>query len=174
MTQQVDDFADQETDNDFEALDSLISNPKPQPDAADPEEGFDELDELLAGALEERKVAEQVKVARAKAKGGFQLDAADLERIRRWELEREWTAVANTAIFRRYQCACGFHATVFEGMMLEQKHRTDSHAHRWTNIEAPQAGLPNTTAIRVQETEFCQRCAAPKGFELAGATIWKV
>src|SRR5487761_2530414 len=53
-----------ETDDfeDFEDIESLI-NPKPAPDAND----FDDLEALLDEALADKKQAEQVKAARAKA-----------------------------------------------------------------------------------------------------------
>lgn len=173
MTQQVDDFVDQETDDDFAELDQLL-NPKPQPDADDAEEGIDELEDLLAGAMEERKIAQQVKDARAKAKSGFQLGKDDLERIRRWELEREWLPVANTVFFRRSECACGFHSTVFEALMLEQRHRHSQFANRWTKAETSQAELPNKSVIRREYVPMCQRCCTGKGFQLAGAQQWEV
>lgn len=160
-------------DTDFSELDSLI-NPKPAPDAGEPDEGFDELEELLAGAMEERNDVQKVKDLRAKAKGGYGLSPEDQERVRKWELAREWVAVSNTAIFKRYVCACGYHSTVFEGLMLEQRHRTDSHANRWTAQDASVASLPNNTAIRVKHIPMCQRCVNGKGFSLATDVIWQV
>jgi hypothetical protein len=171
--QTVDDLNDITGDEDFAELETLL-NPKPVPDVGDPEEGFDELEELLEGAMAERADIEKVKAARAKAKGGYGLSPEDQERIRKWELAREWTAVSNTAIFKRYVCACGYHSTVFEGLMLEQKHRTDSHANRWTAQDASVANLPNNTAIRVKHIPMCQRCANGKGFSLATDVIWQV
>jgi hypothetical protein len=162
-----------DSDEDFQELESLI-NPKPVPDADDPEEGSDELEELLAGAMEERKLDEYAKAARTKAKGGYGLSADDLERIRQWELRREWIAVSNTAIFKRYICACGYHSTIFEGLMLEQRHRSDSHANRWTAQDASVANLPNNTAVRVKKIPMCQRCASSKGFPISSEVIWEV
>ena len=162
-----------EGDEDFAELEALV-NPKPAPDADDEEEGFDELEELLEGAMAERNDAQKVKDARAKAKGGYGLSPEDLERIRKWELAKEWLPVSNTAIFKRYVCACGYHSTVFEGLMLEQKHRHDTHANRWTSQETSVANLPNNTAIRVKHIPMCQRCANGKGFSLATDVIWQV
>lgn len=162
-------------DTDFSELDSII-NPRPAPDADKPdeEEGFDELEELLQGAMAERNDVEKIKAARAKAKGGFGLSPEDLERIKKWELAKEWIAVSNTAIFKRYVCACGYHSTVFEGLMLEQRHRHDKHANRWTAQENSVAALPNNTAIRVKQIPMCQRCAEGKGFSLKTDVIWQV
>ena len=171
--QQVDTFNDTTGDEDFAELETLL-NPKPMPDAADPEEGFDELEELLEGAMAERQDAQKVKDARAKAKGGYGLSPEDEERIRKWELAKEWLPVSNTAIFKRYVCACGYHSTVFEGLMLEQRHRHDKHANRWTTQEASQANLPNNTAIRVKQIPMCQRCANGKGYSLVTDVIWSV
>lgn len=176
--QAVDTFNDATGDEDFQELESLI-NPKPQPDAlvgdvTDIDETFDELEELLEGALAERADIEKVKAARAKAKGGYGLSPEDLERVRQWELRKEWLPVSNTAIFKRYVCACGFHSTVFEGLMLEQKHRHDTHANRWTAQETSVASLPNNTAVRVKKIPMCQRCAASKGFPISSEVIWEV
>ena len=162
-----------ESDEDFAELDEML-NPRPKPDADDPEEGFDELEELLDGAMKERADEQRVKDARAKAKGGYGLSPDDLERVRQWELRREWIAVSNTAIFKRYICACGYHSTVFEGLMLEQRHRHDKHANRWTAQDASVANLPNNTAVRVKKIPMCQRCASGKGFPITSDVIWEV
>ena len=166
-----------DTDEDFAELDELL-NPKPLPDADQPndeaEEEIDELEALLGEAMADKKVADHVKVARAKAKSGYGLSADDLERIRKWELAKEWLPVANTALFKRYVCACGYHSTVFEGLMLEQRHRHSGHANRWTTQEAALASLPNKTAIRTAQIPMCQRCAAGKGYSLVTELEWKV
>lgn len=159
-------------DEDFSDLEALI-NPKPVPDADEADEGFDELEELLGEAMDAQREIARVKELRKRAKGGFGLSPEDEARIRAWELAREWTAVANCAIFKRYECACGYHSTVFEGLMLEQKHRHDTHANRWTTQECPQDGLPNHTAIRTKQIPMCQRCAADNGFSLVTDLHWK-
>jgi hypothetical protein len=159
-------------DEDFSDLEALI-NPKPLPDADEPDEGFDELEELLGEAMDAQREITRVKELRKKQKGGFGLSAEDEARIRAWELAREWTAVANCAIFKRYECACGYHSTVFEGLMLEQKHRHDKHANRWTAQETSVAALPNNTAIRTKPIPMCQRCANSKGFSLVTDLQWR-
>ena len=144
------------------------------PETAGSDEGdFSDLDALLGEAMAERNDAQKVVDARKKAKGGFGLSAEDAERVRQWELRKEWLPVSNTAIFKRYVCACGFHSTVFEGLFLEQRHRHSSHANRWTAAEASRANLPNDTAIRVKSIPMCQRCAESKGFSLKTDIIWE-
>ncbi len=165
----ADDIAD--CDDDFAELDALI-NPKPVPDADDPEEGFDELEELLGEAMKERKLGESVKSARAKARSGYQLAPDDLERIRKWELAREWQAATNVALFHRYACACGNHQTVFEGLLLEQRSRTNATSIRWTAQATPTAGLPKKTAIRKSTVPMCQRCTAQAGYSLNTDLEW--
>ena len=145
MTQELDYIEASESNEDFTELEALI-NPKPTPDAQDDDEGFDELEALLE----------------------------DQGRIRAWELAKEWLPVANTALFKRYACVCGFHTTVFEGLMLEQRHRHSSHANRWTVQEAALASLPNKTAIRTAQIPMCQRCAASKGYSLVTDLEWQV
>jgi len=164
-----------DTPDDFDELEALL-NPKPTPDSDEPDAGeeIDELEALLGEAMADKKLSETVKAARAKAKGGFGLSADDLERIRRWELAKEWLPVANVALFRRYTCHCGFHATLFEGLMLEQKHRHDKHANRWTTQETAQAALPNKTAIRKSNVPLCQRCAASQGYSLVTDIEWEI
>lgn len=161
-----------DTPDEFDELEALI-NPKPTPDAQD-DEGFDELEALLGEAMADRKTTEAVKQLRAKAKGGFGLSTEDQTRIRNWELAKEWLPVANTALFKRYACVCGFHTTVFEGLMLEQRHRHSSHANRWTAQEVALASLPNKTAIRTAQIPMCQRCAASKGYSLVTDLEWQV
>lgn len=151
-----------------EELEALLT-----PAAAD-DDGFADLDALLGEAMAERKEAQGVADARKKAKSGFGLSADDLERIKQWELRKEWLPVSNTAIFKRYVCSCGFHSTVFEGLMLEQRHRHSTHANRWTAQETSVANLPNNTAVRVKRIPMCQRCAASKGFPISSEVIWSV
>jgi hypothetical protein len=164
-----------DSDEDFNELEALL-NPKPTPDSDEPDEvdELDELEALLGEAMADKKLAENVKASRAKAKGGFGLSAEDLERIRKWELAREWQPVANVALFHRYTCQCGFHATLFEGLMLEQHHRADSHANRWTSQETEQPALPSKTAIRKSTVPLCQRCAAGHGYSLVTDMVWEI
>jgi len=168
-----DDFEDLELGE----VEAMPANPKPQVasegDDDEASDDFSELDDLLADAMQERRETLSVAETRKRAKAGFGLSAEDQDRVRRWELAREWLPVANTAVFRRYVCACGFHSTVFEGLFLEQRHRHSSHANRWTAAEASQANLPNDTAIRVKSIPMCQRCAESKGFSLKTDIIWE-
>lgn len=169
-----DDFEDLELGE----VEAMPANPKPQvasegDDDDEASDDFSELDDLLADAMQERRETLSVAETRKRAKAGFGLSAEDQDRVRRWELAREWLPVANTAVFRRYVCACGFHSTVFEGLFLEQRHRHSSHANRWTATEASQANLPNDTAIRVKPIPMCQRCAESKGFSLKTDIIWE-
>lgn len=161
-------------DEDFADLEALI-NPRPKPDAGEPDpvDELDELEALLGEALADKKTAEAVKAARAKAKSGYGLSADDLERIRKWELAREWQPTANVAFFKRYECACGRHQTVFEALMLEQRHRTQRLTHRWTKIETEVLELPKRAAIRKTWTPLCQVCTSTYGYPLAGSTEWQ-
>lgn len=173
---------DFQSDDDLE-LDTLTAKPSEAEEieaemdamlaAAGQEDGVDELEALLGEAMADAKTAQGVKEARAKAKAGYGLSAEDQERVRKWELAKEWLPVANCAIFKRYVCSCGFHSTVFEGLMLEQRHRHSKFANRWTKQDAAQAALPNSTAIRTKTIPMCQRCADSKGFSLVTDLHWK-
>lgn len=138
------------------------------------DDGFDELEELLGEAMIEKAAHDKIKAAKARVRGGFGISEADAERIRQWDLKREWTSVANVCLFRRYECSCGAHYTVFEGMMLEQNHRTDKTGHRWMKQEGSVANLPNSSAIRKTPTPMCQRCANSKGFSLRTDLEWEI
>lgn len=174
MTNQIDTIDDiADGDEDYAELEQLINPGKPVPDADDPEEGFDELEELLGEAMKEKQLGETVKQARARAKSGYQLGADDLARIRAWELAREWLPVANVALFHRYACACGNHQTVFEGRMLEQRHRIQRTSNRWTAQATEQPGLPKKTAIRKSTVPMCQRCTADAGYSLVTDLEWQ-
>lgn len=154
-------------DEDFAALTAELE--------AQPARRADDIDELeadLAQAKANRDEATAVKQARERSKSRYGNTPEDLERIKRWELSREWEAVANVGLFRRYECNCKAHFTVFEGMMLEQKHRSMRTSNRWTRVEAAQANLPNKTAIRKTAVASCQRCTAAKGWDLATDLIW--
>lgn len=135
---------------------------------------FSDLEALLTEAKLEKKTGEAVKEARAKAKAGYGLSVEDLERIKRWELEREWQPVSNVALFRRYECLCGYHSTVFEGLMLEQSHRTMRDSNRWTAATTETTGLPSTSAIRKTSVLMCQRCATQHGYSLATSLVWEI
>lgn len=168
----TDQLPDNDNDNDFEELEAIL-NPKPVRDAGEPDD-FDELEALLGEAMADKKLAVSVKAARAKAKSGFGLSAEDLARVKKWELAKEWLPVTNVALFRRYTCQCGFHVTIFEGLMLEQRHRADRHAKRWTSQDSEQPGLPCRTAIRKSEVPLCQRCAAANGYPLSTELEWNI
>ena len=172
MTLQVDTLDDITGDADFAELEALINPDKPKPDADDPDEGFDELEELLGEALKEKALGEYVAKARAKARSGYKLADEDLARIRAWELAREWLPVANVALFHRYACACGNHQTIFEGRLLEQRHRTQAGSNRWTSQASEQPGLPRKTAIRKSLVPMCQRCSAQVGYSLVTDLEW--
>lgn len=160
-------------DEDFAELETIL-NPRPVPDSDEVEDGFDELEALLGAAMKEKKLVEAVKATRAKAKSGYGLSAEDLERIRRWELAKEWTPVANVALFHRYVCNCGFHTTIFEGLMLEQRHKADQHANRWTSQDNETENLPSKTAIRKTGIIMCQRCAGANGYSLVTDLEWNL
>lgn len=159
-----------EADDEFDELTADLEASQGQaPATAD----FDDLEADLAQALSNKREADAVKQARERAKSRYGNTPDDLERIRRWELAREWQAVANVALFRRYTCSCAAHFTVFEGLMLEQSHRTQRTSNRWTRADAAQGDLPNKTALRHSEVAACQACASPKGWDLSSTDlIW--
>lgn len=147
-------------------------------DTQQPSDGITEdLDDLLAEAMQQRRVGDAVKAARARAKAGYGNTPEDLERIRRWEAANEWRSVADVALFHRFKCACGKHSTVFEGMMVEQIGRRNPELHRWTAVaEGTQQSddLPKRTAIRISKVPMCPVCLPEKGFSLADGLEWSI
>lgn len=152
---------------DFAELDALLAPPPPATQAKLDE--LDELDSLLEEAKADAKLAQQVKEARAKAKSGYGNTPDDLERIRKWELAREWLPVANTALFNRYECQCGHHTTVFQQLMLEQAHRQQRATVRWTAATSYSPGLPRRAKVTAYLVPMCQRCCRDHGFQLTSA-----
>lgn len=155
-----------------EDLEAPTSNPKPQREA----DGITEdLDDLLAEAMQQRATGEAVKAARARAKSGYGNTPEDLERIRRWELANEWRAVASVALFHRFTCACRKHSTVFEGMMTEEVGRHNPKNKRWVAVTEPApAHLPKRTAIRITPVAMCPVCLPAHGFNLADGLEWSI
>ena len=155
---------------DFSELDDLLKPPAPAAQTKlDELDELDELDGLLAEAKAESKLAQQVKEARARAKSGYGNTPEDQERIRKWELAREWLPVANTALFERYECQCGHHQTVFKQLMLEQVHRFSKTVTRWTAATTYTPGLPRRTKVSAYLVPMCQRCCRDQGFQLTSA-----
>lgn len=160
------------SDDEIEAeMEGLIEEAakEDEPDLANE---LSDLDDLLNEAMAERKDAQSVAEARKKAKGGYALSSDDLARIKAWELAREWLPVANVALFHRYECACGKHNTVYEGLLLEQKHRHNSTANRWTSQEEPASRLPKKTAVRTTSVPFCPVCSEAKGWKISNELEW--
>jgi hypothetical protein len=154
----------EQADDDEEAAPAPTSDP----------DDLTDLDALLGEAMAERSTAQSVADARKKAKGGYALSPDDLARIRAWELAREWLPVANVALFHRYECKCGKHSTVYEGLMLEQRHRHNKTANRWTTQENADSKLPNQTAIRKSQVPMCPACANTKGWDMRAKLEWHI
>jgi hypothetical protein len=137
--------------------------------------GFGELDDLLAEALTEQRTAREAKEARERTKRGGQSSTereADAERIRRWEAQHEWRAVANVAQFHRYSCQCGKHSTVFEQLMERQQHRHLRDSQRYQLTKTTKADLPNEVVIRKTSVPVCPSCALLAGWDLNKSTVW--
>ena len=161
-------------DEEMEALIAEADEEEAAPAPTSDPDDLSDLDALLGEAMAERTTAQSVADARKKAKGGYALSADDLARVRAWELAREWLPVMNVALFHRYQCACGKHNTVYEGLMLEQRHRNNATANRWTTQENADAKLPNRVAIRKSQVPVCPACANSKGWNMSTDLEWNI
>lgn len=138
--------------------------------------GTDPLDDLLAESMAATKEALEAKQARERRKRGGQsaADAAEgAERIRRWELAHEWRAVANVALFERYECQCGRHQTIFRQLMTRQQHRHLRDSQRWQQADSALTDLPNEVVVQKWQTPMCPACSSQVGFEFRNVTEWK-
>lgn len=136
----------------------------------------DPLDSLLAESLEAVNVEKEAKAARERVKRGGQSVAQrqeDAERIRRWELAREWETVANVALFERHTCQCGKHSTIFRQLLTRQTHRTLRHSTRWQTTDKVDTDLPYEVVVQKWESPMCVQCSDIFGFEFKGVTEWK-
>ena len=163
-----------EDDPDFAELQADLEAAQVAPLAVAGDDAFDELENLLAEVKASAAETKAVKDARARAKSRYGNTPEDLARIKAWELAREWKSVANCALFKRFECVCGFHATVFSGLLLEQTHRYLRLSNRWTAQDAAIADLPNKTAIAKVKVPVCQRCAISKGWGLNTELEWNL
>lgn len=146
-------------------LEALLEDSRTIPDA-------DPLEDLLAESMAATKEAQAAKAARERIKrGGLTAKEreADEERIRRWELQNEWRAVANVALFERHRCNCGRQQTIFRQLMERQEHRHLRGSFRWQKTTASKAGLPNEIVVQKWETPMCTYCSTQAGFDFSGS-----
>jgi hypothetical protein len=166
--------------NEEVAVEALIATLK-STDKSDPDD-LSELDTLLEESMEQRRFAQEAHKARERVRRGNQSPEereADLQRIRDWADKHEWEAIATAGVFNRFNCACGNSNTVFDCLMIEERHKTDKFAKRWINLEVerrttPRVGEPpKVTVVREKQVSSCDKCAHPKGWRLDEAVIWK-
>lgn len=141
-----------------------------------------ELDSLLAESLAAQAERAEVKAARERIKrGGLSAEQAALDNalVALWADQYEWQSVTTAGIFNRYTCACGATHTVFDCVMVEQKHRGQPFTRRWINPSTEHRAQPRsmpaerTTIVREHQVGVCGACAPQSGWRLEGATIWK-
>lgn len=143
--------------------------------------GLDDLDPLEAlfqESIAASREAQAAKDARERVKRGGLTSAeqaADAERIRRWELAHEWKPVANVALFERHRCACGRQRTIFRQLMQRQEHRHMHGAMRWQQVESSRLDLPSEVAVQKWESPMCPDCISGHGysFEQGKVTEWQ-
>lgn len=150
-------------------LDDLLEPQDSNPEN-ETETGFDELDSLLSESLASVRESAAAKAAKERMKrGGLSAaeQAADAERIRRWELAHEWRPEANAALFERLTCRCGSHSTIFKQLLQRQVHRHLRSSQRWQAVAASRADLPNEVIFKEVKTAMCPACASAAGFDLS-------
>ena len=121
-------------------------------------------------AVEERALLKANKKLLAHGK----LSKADAERLKsaidEIEVGQTWEDVANIAMFAKQTCNCGEKQTFFVQFLLEQKHKREKGAFRWSAITAPKGGnLPKWTTFEVINTLVCPACASEFGWEVKTA-----
>lgn len=138
---------------------------------------FDELNALLADAMQNSKAGLEVKAAREKLKKGGLSAAereADAARIAEWESKHEWRAEANVALFIETGCDdCGTYSQAFSHYMQRQAHRHLRESRRWVTTDRIMSDLPNEVVIQTKMTAMCEDCAPAKGWLIEQATKWE-
>lgn len=137
-----------------------------------------ELDNLLAGAMQESREGTEARRARERMKQVHGVTARerleDAERIAAWEAKHEWRALANVALFHEHVCTtCNTFSMTFSHYLERQEHRHMRKAQRWVKVETTKAILPNEVVRKVHYTSMCEDCAEQNGWRLHDATVWK-
>lgn len=121
------------------------------------DDSFDFFNDLLQESLEIATEAQRVVRARQRLRMGIVDTAAqDRELVATWEVKREWTAVANTAMFAVQQCSCGRAHKHFTGTFQRQEHR-NTKVTRWVQAMFDPK-LPSELKDTVEAVEVCAVC----------------
>jgi hypothetical protein len=125
------------------------------------------LDDLLADSMQQVAGKIKLKVDRKRLLDtrvmGTERQEIE-ESIKRWELAREWVAVANVAMFNtQYWSHCASIHNTFSGLFQRQLHRT-SKVNRWQAVVAQEIGLKYETMHTEAEVAICAECVGEQGF----------
>lgn len=137
--------------------------------AADEDLDWDELLLQATRIAKAKKLSDsegmKVKALRkaiAEGKASAEELKENLEIVRRWEIKREWVAVANVALFSTQHCSCGAEHSHFQGFFQEQKHRHTA-CTRWIPAPLDQL-LPKTVKHDTVAVGVCTQCASAHGW----------
>lgn len=133
---------------------------------------FSELEALLSESIAIRNEVAQAKALRSKlARGGMApSEKEETEaKLREWEARKEWTTIANVAVFERMTCDCGFYSETFSHILHKQTHRQKAGLVRWVQAKTIHADLPKLVAKQCHEVSICAECASDKGWDLENA-----
>jgi hypothetical protein len=129
-------------------------------------EEFD-LEDLLATSMKVVREGAKVKEARkALAYGGMNAEerAVIEAAVRKYELEREWTAEANVLMFNSQYCSgCGCVHSHLVGKFQRQSHRLNSIS-RWV-VALADSNLPNEVKQNLETVDICVNCMDTHGWE---------
>lgn len=94
----------------------------------------------------------------------------DAERLALWEQRHEWMQVASVAMFDHFDCACGEHRSVFNGLFIREDRKTGTGV-RWRRVSGLDEGkgLQREVAAREHHTSMCAACATEQGWDLSKA-----
>jgi sulfur relay (sulfurtransferase) complex TusBCD TusD component (DsrE family) len=133
-----------------------------------PADDFLSLDDLLSEATADLASAERAKAAKkllATQSGTMSKSRkASLQgEVAQYETKRNWTPVANVAMFDVQVCKyCSARHRHFMGILQEQTHNT-SKVTRWVQVTKAE-NLPQTTKENLFPVEMCGSCCSTKGW----------
>jgi hypothetical protein len=133
-----------------------------------PADDFLSLDDLLAEATADLASAERAKAAKkllATQSGTMSKSrkASLQSEVAQYETKRNWTPVANVAMFDVQVCNyCSARHRHFMGILQEQTHNT-SKVTRWVQVTKAE-NLPQTVKENLFPVEMCGSCCSTKGW----------
>lgn len=125
-----------------------------------PQEDFDDLDSLLAEAVE---VAEARKLARKK---GTRTPPAVAAIVREADAEMTWTPQFAIARFVETHCSCGASHRQFDGWFIVSQHKREPSSRRFLRSDNHH-NLPAWQFTAQEDSSYCVECLEGEALPLA-------